>query len=169
MHEHTTYIKAKALVDKARAKGLRLTTAESCTGGLVAAALTDIAGASDVFDRGFVTYSNAAKCDMLGVADALLNVHGAVSAEVARAMALGAIEHSLADVAVAVTGVAGPGGGSPEKPVGLVHFACARRDGAVNHVERRYGPLSRDEIRAASVTQALDMMMDAVDAAQRRP
>ncbi|MGJ0427427.1 CinA family protein [Methylocystis sp.] len=169
MHEHTTYIKAKALVDEARAKGLRLTTAESCTGGLVAAALTDIAGASDVFDRGFVTYSNAAKCDMLGVADALLNVHGAVSAEVARAMALGAIEHSLADVAVAVTGVAGPGGGSPEKPVGLVHFACARRDGAVNHVERRYGPLSRDEIRAASVTQALDMMMDAVDAAQRRP
>ncbi|MCQ4189602.1 CinA family protein [Methylocystis suflitae] len=165
----TTYVKANNLVDSARAKGLRLTTAESCTGGLVAAALTDIAGASDVFDRGFVTYSNAAKCDMLGVADAMLKAHGAVSAEVARAMALGAIDHSLADVAVAVTGVAGPGGGSPEKPVGLVHFACARRDGAVNHVERRYGPQSRAEIRAASVTQALDMMIDAVDAAQRRP
>ena len=169
MSEHTTYIKANTLLDKARAKALRLATAESCTGGLVAAALTDIAGASDVFDRGFVTYSNTAKCDMLGVADALLKAHGAVSAEVARAMALGAIEHSLADVAVAVTGVAGPGGGSPEKPVGLVHFACARRGGGVDHVERRYGPLSRDEIRAASVTQALDLMIDAVEAAQRRP
>ncbi|MDP3568929.1 CinA family protein [Sediminibacterium sp.] len=169
MSEHTTYIKANALLDKARAKALRLATAESCTGGLVAAALTEIAGASHVFDRGFVTYSNAAKCDMLGVADALLNAHGAVSAEVARAMALGAIDHSLADVAVAVTGVAGPGGGSAEKPVGLVHFACARRDGGVDHVERRFGPLSRDEIRAASVMQALDMMIEAVDAAQRRP
>ena len=169
MSEHTPYVKAKELLDKARAKGLRLTTAESCTGGLVAAALTDIAGASDVFDRGFVTYSNAAKCDMLGVADALLKAHGAVSAEVARAMALGAIDHSLADVAVAVTGVAGPGGGSLEKPLGLVHFACARRDGRVDHVERRYGPLSRAEIRAASVTQALEMMIDAVEATQRRP
>jgi nicotinamide-nucleotide amidase len=169
MSETTTYIKANALVDRARAKALRLASAESCTGGLVAAALTDIAGASNVFDRGFVTYSNEAKRDTLGVADALLKAHGAVSAEVARAMALGAIEHSLADVAVAVTGVAGPGGGSLEKPVGLVHFACARRDGGVDHVEQRYGPLSRDEIRAASVTQALDMMMDAVDAAQRRP
>ncbi|MGZ9410477.1 MAG: CinA family protein [Methylocystis sp.] len=169
MHEHTTYIKANALLDKARAKALRLASAESCTGGLVAAALTDIAGASDVFDRGFVTYSNAAKSDMLGVADALLKVHGAVSAEVARAMALGVIEHSLADVAVAVTGVAGPGGGSAEKPVGLVHFACARRDGGVDHIKRRYGPLSRDKIRAASVMQALDMMIEAVDAAQRRP
>jgi len=169
MSEHTTYIKAKELLDRARAKGLRLATAESCTSGLVAAALTDIAGASDVFDRGFVTYSNAAKSDMLGVADALLKAHGAVSAEVACAMALGAIDRSLADVAVAVTGVAGPGGGSLEKPVGLVHFACARRGGGVDHIERRYGPLSRAEIRAAAVMQALDMMIDAVDAAQRRP
>ena len=169
MSEHTTYIKANALLDKAGAKGLRLASAESCTGGLVAAALTEIPGSSDVFDRGFVTYSNAAKSDMLGVADAMLKAHGAVSAEVARAMALGAIDHSLADVAVAVTGVAGPGGGSLEKPVGLVHFACARRGGGVDHVERRYGPLSRAEIRAASVMQALDMMIEAVDAAQRRP
>lgn len=169
MPKHTTYIKANALLDRARAKALRLASAESCTGGLVAAALTEIPGSSDVFDRGFVTYSNAAKCDMLGVAVALLKAHGAVSAEVARAMAHGAIDRSLADVAVAVTGVAGPGGGSLEKPVGLVHFACARRDGGVDHLERRYGPLSRDEIRAASVQQALDMMMDAVDAAQRRP
>jgi len=169
MRKDTTYIKAKELLDQARAKGLRLATAESCTGGLVAAALTEISGASDVFDRGFVTYSNAAKCNMLGVADALIEAHGAVSAEVARAMALGAIDHSLADVAVAVTGVAGPGGGSLEKPVGLVHFACARRGGGVDHIERRYGPLSRAEIRAAAVMQALDMMIDAVDAAQRRP
>ena len=169
MSEHTTYIKAKNFSTKPAPKACVLRRAESCTGGLVAAALTEIAGASDVFDRGFVTYSNAAKCDMLGVADALLKAHGAVSAEVARAMALGAIDHSLADVAVAVTGVAGPGGGSREKPVGLVHFACARRDGGVDHVERRYGPLSRAEIRAASVMQALDMMIDAVDAAQRRP
>lgn len=165
MGENTTYVKTIALIDIARAKGLRVATAESCTGGLVAAALTEIAGASDVFDRGFVTYSNAAKSEMLGVSPSLINAHGAVSAEVARAMALGAIAHSLADVVVAVTGVAGPGGGSAEKPVGLVHFACARRgDGGGDNVERRYGPLSREAIRAAAVAQALDMMIDAVEA-----
>jgi len=169
MSEHMTYIKANALLDKARGKGLRLASAESCTGGLVAAALTEIPGSSDMFDRGFVTYSNEAKRDMLGVPWPLIERHGAVSAEVARAMAVGAIHCSLADVAVAVTGVAGPGGGSAEKPVGLVHFACARRGGGVDHVERRYGPQSRAEIRAASVMQALDMMIEAVDAAQRRP
>ncbi len=102
---------------------------------------------------------------MLGVPDELIAAHGAVSAEVARAMALGAVDRSLADVAVAVTGVAGPGGGSADKPVGLVHFACARRGGAVDHIERRFGPLTRDEIRAASVAQALDVMMRAVAAA----
>ena len=165
MAEDTIYVKANRLLDEARAKGLRLATAESCTGGLVAAALTEIAGASEVLDRGFVTYSNAAKSEMLGVPDELIAAHGAVSAEVARAMALGAVDRSLADVAVAVTGVAGPGGGSAEKPVGLVHFACARRGGAVDHIERRFGPLTRDEIRAASVAQALDMMMRAVAAA----
>jgi len=164
MNENTTYVKAITLLDAARVKNLRVATAESCTGGLVAAALTAIAGASDVFDRGFVTYSNAAKSEMLGVPPSLIEAHGAVSAEVARAMALGAIEHSLADVAVAVTGVAGPGGGSAEKPVGLVHFACARRGGGVDCAERRHGPLSRGEIRAAAVAQALDMMMNAVAA-----
>lgn len=169
MNQNTTYVKANALLDKARAKGLRLATAESCTGGLIAAALTEIAGASDIFDCGFVTYSNAAKCEMLGVPKELIAAHGAVSAEVARAMALGAIERSAADIAIAVTGVAGPGGGSPEKPVGLVHFACAVRGVEVNHVERRYGPLSRAEIRTASVIQALDMMIEAVESAQRRP
>lgn len=167
--KNTTYVKANSLLDSARAKGLWLATAESCTGGLIAAALTEIAGASDVFDRGFVTYSNAAKCEMLGVPAELIKAHGAVSAEVARAMALGAIERSAADIAVAVTGIAGPGGGSTEKPVGLVYFACARRGGVVDHVERRYGPLSRAEIRAASVGQALDMMIEAVNAVQRRP
>ncbi|WP_292530192.1 CinA family protein [Methylocystis sp.] len=169
MAQDTIYVKASRLLDEARAKGLRLATAESCTGGLVAAALTEIAGASDVFDRGFVTYSNVAKSEMLGVPDELIAAYGAVSAEVARAMALGAVDRSLADVAVAVTGVAGPGGGSADKPVGVVHFACARRGGAVDHIERRFGPLTRDEIRAASVAQALDMMMRAVAFAQRRP
>lgn len=165
MTKDTTYVTANMLLDEARAKRLRLATAESCTGGLVAAALTEIAGASDVFDRGFVTYSNEAKRDMLGVPWPLIEAHGAVSAEVARAMALGAIERSLADVVVAVTGVAGPGGGSAEKPVGLVHFACARRGGAVDHIERRFGSLSRSDIRAASVGQALELFMKAIEAA----
>jgi nicotinamide-nucleotide amidase len=164
MHENTTYVKAITLLDMARSRKLRLAAAESCTGGLVAAALTDIPGSSDVFDRGFVTYSNAAKHDMLGVPQRLIEAHGAVSAEVARAMALGALERSLGDIAVAVTGVAGPGGGTIEKPVGLVHFACARRGGGVDHVERRFGPLPRAEIRAASVAQALDMMAAAAEA-----
>jgi nicotinamide-nucleotide amidase len=162
----TAYVRAMNLLESARAKRLRLAAAESCTGGLVAATLTEIAGASDVFDRGFVTYSNAAKCEMLGVAQSLIDAHGAVSAEVARAMAVGAIERSAADIAVAVTGIAGPGGGSAEKPVGLVHFACATRGGGVDHVERRYGKISRAKIRAASVAQALKLM---VAAAQRRP
>lgn len=165
MSENTIYVKAKTLLDAARAKGLRLATAESCTGGLVAAALTDIAGASDVFERGFVTYSNEAKRGMLGVPWPLIETHGAVSAEVARAMALGAIDRSPADIAVAVTGVAGPGGGSAEKPVGLVHFACARRNGGVDHIERRFGSLPRADIRAASVAQALDMLTESVRAA----
>lgn len=165
MSQITTYVTAVSLLDAARAKGLRLAAAESCTGGLVAAALTEIPGASDVFERGFVTYSNEAKRDMLGVPWPLIERHGAVSAEVARAMALGAIDRSLADIAVAVTGVAGPGGGSAEKPVGLVHFACARRRGEATHVERRFGPLPRAEIRAASVAQALDLFVKAVAAA----
>jgi len=140
---------------------LRVATAESCTGGLVSAAITDVPGASEVLDRGFVTYSNASKHDMLDVPERIIETHGAVSAETARAMALGALDHSLADLAVAITGVAGPGGGSAEKPVGLVHFACARRGKGVSHVERRFGPLSRGEIRAASVLQALDMLIEA--------
>jgi nicotinamide-nucleotide amidase len=155
------YEKAITLLVKAKQRGLWLATAESCTGGLVSAAITDIPGSSEIFDRGFVTYSNAAKREMLGVPDETLAAHGAVSAETASAMALGALAHAQADVAVAVTGVAGPGGGSAEKPVGLVHFACARRGGRVVEVERRFGPLSRAEIREASVAQALDLLLEA--------
>jgi nicotinamide-nucleotide amidase len=160
--EITSNVKAVTFIVKAKGTGLRVASAESCTGGLVSAALTDVPGASDVFDRGFVTYSNEAKADLLGVPAPLIAAHGAVSAEVAQAMATGALAHSLADIAVSVTGVAGPGGGSAEKPVGLVHFACARRGGDVVHVERRFGALPRAAIRAAAVDQALDLLIDAV-------
>lgn len=162
--EITQNVKAITLIVKAKSAGLRVATAESCTGGLVSGALTDVPGSSEVFDSGFVTYSNAAKTAMLDVPAPLIAAHGAVSAETARAMAIGALAHSLADIAVSITGVAGPGGGSAEKPVGLVHFACARRDGGVVHVERRFGPLPRGEIRAAAVDQALDLLIDAVSA-----
>ncbi|HEY8260692.1 MAG TPA: CinA family protein [Methylosinus sp.] len=157
---------AERLLDLCREQGLRLAAAESCTGGLVAGAITAVAGSSDAFDRGFVTYSNAAKEEMLGVPCDILERFGAVSAETARAMAHGAIERSFADIAVAVTGIAGPGGGGAEKPVGLVHFACVRRRLGVESIERRFGPQSREAIREASVRQALEMM---IEAAQRRP
>ena len=116
---------AAQIVIMLRNKSWQLTTAESCTGGLVAAAITNVSGSSEVFDRGFVTYSNAAKTEMLGVSASVIESHGAVSAIVAGLMAKGALAHSKAHVSVAVTGIAGPGGGSPLKPVGLVHFACA--------------------------------------------
>jgi len=149
---------ARHLLDLCRARGLKAATAESCTGGLVAAALTDIAGSSDVFDRGFVTYSNEAKVAMLGVPAAILRDHGAVSRETAQAMAQGALRASQADLAVAVTGVAGPGGGTADKPVGLVHFAAASRNGALVHKEMRYGDIGRAEVRRKSVEEALAML-----------
>jgi nicotinamide-nucleotide amidase len=152
---------AEALLDSFRKRGLKLATAESCTGGLVAGLLTEIAGSSDVVERGFVTYSNAAKHELLGVPEDMLAAHGAVSAPVARAMAEGALAHSAADVAVAVTGVAGPGGGSAEKPVGLVHFGAARRGGAVLHRECRFGDIGRSEVRLASVRAALQLVLRA--------
>ena len=155
--------RAAALIEAARARGLRIATAESCTGGLVAALLTEIPGSSTVVECGFVTYSNEAKSQMLGVPPALIAAHGAVSAEVACAMAKGALAHSAADIAAAVTGVAGPGGGSAAKPVGLVHFALARRGGAAAAHEARYGGLDRTEIRLRAVGQALAMLMNAVD------
>ena len=150
--------RAEALLSRLRAQNLRVATAESCTGGLVAALLTEIAGSSDVVECGFVTYSNAAKREMLGVAAATLDAHGAVSEPTAREMALGALARSQAEIAVSITGVAGPGGGSAEKPVGLVHFACARRGGAVEAAERRFGDIGRAEVRLASVAQALAML-----------
>jgi nicotinamide-nucleotide amidase len=137
---------------------LRIATAESCTGGLVAGALTEIAGSSDVADRGFVTYSNEAKAAMLGVPRELISRHGAVSEEVVRAMAEGALAHSGVDLAVAITGIAGPNGGSAEKPVGLVHFACAAKGEAVRHETRKFGDLGRSEIRRRSVLVALAML-----------
>lgn len=144
-----------------------IVTAESCTGGLVAGALTDIAGSSAVIDRGFVTYSNAAKSDMLGVPATLIAKVGAVSAEVAGAMALGALKHSAASLSVAITGVAGPGGGSVEKPVGLVHFAAAHSNGAVMRIERRFGDLGRSEVRRKAVKTALQLLLDMLQAEAR--
>ena len=143
-------------------RGWTIATAESCTGGLVAAALTDIAGSSTVFERGFVTYSNAAKTGMLGVDPVTLETQGAVSSTTAKHMALGALTHSAANVAVAVTGIAGPGGGTAQKPVGLVHFACAVKGARIMHVERRFGELSRAAIRQASVQQALQLLLEAL-------
>jgi len=148
---------ATALLDRFRSRGLRIATAESCTGGLVSGLLTEIAGSSDVVERGLVTYSNAAKHELLGVPEAMLAEHGAVSEAVARSMAEGALAHSHADIAVSITGVAGPGGGTATKPVGLVHFAAARRGGAVLHRECRFGDIGRREVRIASVRVALGM------------
>ena len=141
------------------ARGWMLATAESCTGGMVAAALTGIPGASSVVERGFVTYSNAAKVECLGVPMALIESHGAVSEPVARAMATGALAHSRADLAVSVTGIAGPGGGSAGKPEGLVHLACARRGGSTAHARIEFGAIGRDRVRQASVQQALEMLL----------
>jgi nicotinamide-nucleotide amidase len=150
--------RATALLESCRSRSLKIVTAESCTGGLVAALLTEIAGSSDVFERGFVTYSNAAKNQLLGVSEALIDACGAVSPEVARAMADGALTHSKADIALAITGVAGPGGGSDLKPVGLVQFACGRRMSPIRNVEMRFGDLGRAGVRMAAVAVALDMM-----------
>jgi len=149
---------ARALLDLCRARGLKIVTAESCTGGLVAALLTEIAGSSDVVERGFVTYSNDAKQELLGVRAQTLAARGAVSEPTAREMAEGALNASHADLAVSVTGIAGPGGGSVEKPVGLVHFACARRGASTVCAERRFGDPGRAAIRLASVAQALSML-----------
>ncbi len=162
---------AEQVLQKARGLGLKIATAESCTGGLVAAALTSIAGSSDVFDRGFVTYSNEAKAEMLGVNSALIEKHGAVSEEVAVAMAACALKGSRAQISVAVTGIAGPGGGSAEKPVGLVHLAAAkltRRDGdkvefVAVHNEERFGDIGRPEVRAKSVETALRLLIEVAD------
>lgn len=159
--DEETYARAIGVLDAFRARGWTLATAESCTGGLVAGALTEVPGSSDVVDRGFVTYSNAAKMAMIGVPEATLAAHGAVSEQTARAMAEGALKAAGANAAVAITGVAGPGGGSEAKPVGLVHFACARRDGETVHREKRFGEIGRAEVRRCAVLEALDLLRDA--------
>ena len=149
--------RAEALIDRLRGAGLMLATAESCTGGLVAGLITSVPGSSDVLDCGFVTYSNAAKTWLIGVPADLIARHGAVSAEAARAMAEGALAHSGAQVAIAVTGIAGPGGGTPTKPVGLVHCAAARRGRETVTRELRLGSIGRDLVRIETVRVAVEM------------
>jgi nicotinamide-nucleotide amidase len=155
---------ATALLAALRARGIKLATAESCTGGLIAALLTEIPGSSDVVERGFVTYSNEAKTQMLGVPADLIARHGAVSEPVARAMAEGALACSEAQIAVAVTGVAGPGGGSPEKPVGLVYLAVARKGADTLHLELCVGDIGRGPIRIETVRSALQLVSRALAA-----
>ncbi len=158
--------RAAALEARCRDRGLKLANAESCTGGLLSALLTEIPGSSAVFERGFVVYSNQAKQETLGVSEDVLAEQGAVSEATARAMALGALAHSNADIAVSVTGIAGPDGGTAEKPVGLVHFACARRGAPTVALERRFGALSRSAIRLASVEAALGLLEAAANETQ---
>lgn len=157
--------RAAALLEAYATRSLMIATAESCTGGLVSALLTEIAGSSRVIERGFVTYSNDSKAAMLGVDPLLIVDHGAVSGEVARAMASGALKNSKAQVSVAITGVAGPGGGSAAKPVGLVYLACAVEGGTTQHIQRRYGDLGRTHIRLAALDDALTLLEKVVQAA----
>lgn len=153
--------KARLVLNRAREAGLMVATAESCTGGLVGASLTDIAGSSDVFERGFLTYSNASKHELLGVPAQIIADQGAVSSEVAQAMAIGALHHSLADIAVSITGIAGPSGGSEEKPVGLVYFGLAKRGARTQTHKRLFGGQSRTRIRELSAEFALDLLAKA--------
>ena len=154
---------ATHLLASCRARGLSIVTAESCTGGLVAAALTAIPGSSDVVDCGFVTYSNQAKHAILGVPARTLKQHGAVSEATAAAMVAGALRNSRADLAVAITGIAGPGGGSKGKPVGLVYFAAGSRDGRRLARSRRFGEIGRNRVRGRSVDQALALLQALAD------
>jgi nicotinamide-nucleotide amidase len=157
---------AERLLDLYRARGMRVAAAESCTGGLVAAALTAVAGSSDVFECSFVTYSNGAKQKLLGVPAATLRRYGAVSAETASAMARGALQRSGADCAVSITGIAGPGGGSKEKPIGLVYFATATRNGKSVARRRLFGNVGRQRVRELSALEALALL---TRLAQKRP
>lgn len=157
---------AAGVLKRCRAEGITLSTVESCTGGMVAAALTAIPGASAVIERGFVVYSNEAKAALVGVPMRLIADHGAVSEPVARAMAEGALTRAPVDLAIGITGIAGPGGERADKPEGLVHFACARRKRETLHARIEFGALGRTEIRRRSVIQALEMLHAA--AAQTR-
>ncbi len=149
---------ARKVIDVCREAGLKIATVESCTGGLLAGALTSIAGSSEVVERGFVTYSNEAKSEQVGVPGALIDAHGAVSEEVARAMAEGGVAQSRADLAIAITGIAGPDGGTPVKPVGLVHIAGARDGRETLHLARVFSG-DRDDVRLASVSAGLGLLL----------
>lgn len=148
---------ARLVLDECRSRRLKIATAESCTGGLIAGLLTEIPGSSDVVERGFIVYSNRAKEELLGVPGDLIADHGAVSEPVARLMAEGALNESRANLAVAVTGVAGPGGGTALKPVGLVHIAVARENKPILHQAMRFGDVGRSEIRRETIVEALEM------------
>lgn len=160
---------AKRLLDICKRKHLTVATAESCTAGLVAGTLTEVPGTSSILDRGFVTYSNQAKQDMLGVSAATLRSHGAVSGETAEEMVRGALANAPVDLAVSITGIAGPDGGSEEKPVGLVHLAAASRSGRYAHVEKRFGNIGRAEVRKQSVLQAFRMLHELAEGEAARP
>ena len=155
-------VQAAELLTEARKLGVTIAVAESCTGGLLAATLTAVSGSSDIFERGFVTYSNASKSELLGVPVWLIERHGAVSEDVARAMAGGALTHSRATLAIAVTGIAGPGGGTAERPVGLVHFAAGRCDTEISHARMQFGDLGRSRIRRDAVAYALTLLTSLV-------
>ena len=162
MFEGELLARATALVGRCTEAGLTIATAESCTGGLLGALLTEVAGSSAVYGYGFITYANAAKHDLIGVPEETLRLHGAVSPQTAEAMARGALARSAASVAVAITGIAGPGGGSDAKPVGLVHFGLALPDGACRLVERRFGDLGRGIVRQHALAQALALLEEGV-------
>lgn len=160
-HDPTTL--ASELLEQCCAHNLKIVTAESCTGGLIAALLTSIQGASQVVERGFVTYSNESKIEMLGVPEALIAAHGAVSVEVAKAMAQGALKHSRADLALSITGIAGPSGGSVLKPIGLVHLVAQRRGKKMIHHQRHFGDRGRNQVRQASVIEAIGMLRQLIN------
>ena len=159
--EHVLVL-AQALITEAREKQLKITTAESCTGGLIAGALTEIPGASEVVDRGFMVYSNNAKTKLLSVRAAVIMRFGAVSEDVARAMAEGALKNSAADIAVSCTGIAGPTGGTADKPIGLVHLAAARNGETTLAEECRFGDIGRSEVRMRSVEAGLKLLLQII-------
>ncbi len=158
---------ARELLDLCKRKRLTLATAESCTGGLLAATLTEIPGSSQVIDRAFVSYSNAAKQAMLDVPPATLETYGAVSRETAEAMAKGALARSPVELAISITGIAGPTGAQPGKPIGLVHFAVASRSGQLVHQEQKFGEIGRTQVRNQSVLQALAMLREIAEKEER--
>jgi nicotinamide-nucleotide amidase len=159
---------ATKLLELCKTKKLTVATAESCTGGLLAAALTNIAGSSAVIDRGFVTYTNESKQQMIGVPPMTIEKYGAVSRETAEAMAKGTLAHAPADLAVSITGIAGPSGAMPGKPIGLVHFAAASRSGRLIHHDRKFGDIGRTEVRRRSVLQAMAMLTELAEKEEPR-